>query len=71
MRSRLLAVFVVAVAALIPPATASAAGNATVVNVSGESAYTTFVSELDCIQTTVGIVASHEIIQNVPGNPER
>jgi hypothetical protein len=73
MRSRLLAVFAVAVAALSAPATASAAGNATVVNVAGDDAYTTFISRsgegANCIETTVGIVAAHEITQNVPGKP--
>ena len=74
MRSRLLAVFAVAVAALSAPATASAAGNATVVNVAGDDAYTTFISQSgegdNCIETTVGIVAAHEITQNVPGKPD-
>jgi hypothetical protein len=72
MRSRLLAVFAVAVAALSAPATASAAGNATVVNAAGESAYTTFISrsgEGNCIETTVGIVAAHESTQQPPGKP--
>ena len=74
MRSRLLAVFAVAVAALSAPATASAAGNATVVNVAGDDAYTTFISQSgegdNCIETIVGIVAAHEITQNVPGKPD-
>jgi len=72
MRSRLLAVFAVAVAALSAPATASAAGNATVVNVAGDDAYTTFISrsgEGNCIETTVGIVAAHESTQQPPGKP--
>jgi hypothetical protein len=72
MRSRLLAVFAVAMAALIPSVPASAAGNVTVVNAAGESAYTTFISRSgdgDCIETTVGIVAAHESTQQPPGNP--
>jgi hypothetical protein len=69
-KSRLLAAVAVPVAALNAPATASAAGNATVVNVAGEAAYTTFISQSDCIKTTVGIVAAHEITQNVPGKPD-
>jgi hypothetical protein len=73
MRSRLLAVFAVAMAALIPSVPASAAGNATVVNAAGESAFTTFISRSgdgNCMETTVGIFATHEIIQHVPGNPD-
>jgi hypothetical protein len=74
MKSKLLAAVAVAVAALNAPATASAAGNATVVNVAGDDAYTTFISQSgegdNCIETTVGIVAAHEITQNVPGNPD-
>ena len=70
MKSKLLAAVAVAVAALIAPATASGAGNATVVNVAGESAYTTFISQSECIKTAVGIVAAHEITQNVPGEPD-
>jgi hypothetical protein len=74
MKSKLLAAVAVAVAALNAPASASAAGNATVVNVAGEAAYTTFISESgegdSCIKTTVGIVAAHEITQNVPGKPD-
>ena len=69
MRSRLLAVFAVAMAALIPSVPASAAGNVTVVNVAGDNAYTTFISQSGCIETTVGIVAAHEITQDVPGKP--
>jgi hypothetical protein len=49
-------------------ATASAAGNVTVVNVAGDDAYTTFISESDCVETTVGIVAAHESTQQPPGN---
>ena len=64
------AVAVTAVAALSAPATASAAGNATVGNVAGDNAYTTFISQSGCVETTVGINAGHEIIQNVPGNPD-
>jgi hypothetical protein len=56
-------------AALIPSVPASAAGNVTVVNVAGENAYTTFISQSDCIETTVGIVAAHESTQQAPGKP--
>ena len=69
MKSKLLAAVAVAVAALSAPATASAAGNATVVNVAGENAYTTFISQSGCIETTVGIVAAHESTQQPPGKP--
>src|SRR5688500_8515639 len=72
MKSKLLAAVAVAVAALSAPATASAAGNATVVNATGESAYTTFISRSgdgNCIETLVGIVAAHESTQQPPGNP--
>jgi hypothetical protein len=71
MKSKLLAavaVAVTAVAALSASATASAAGNVTVVNVAGDDAYTTFISESDCVETTVGIVAAHESTQQPPGN---
>ena len=74
MKPKLLTAVAVTVAALNAPATALAAGNATVVNVAGESAYTTFISQSgegeNCIETTVGIVAAHEITQNVPGKPD-
>jgi hypothetical protein len=69
MKSKLLAAVAVAVATLSAPAMASAAGNATVVNVAGESAYTTFISQSGCIETTVGVVAAHESTQQPPGKP--
>jgi hypothetical protein len=68
-KSKLLAAVAVAIAALSAPATASAAGNATVVIAAGDNAYTTFVSQTDCIETTVGMVASHERTNQPPAKP--